>query len=440
MIEMARPRRDRRGTATRSRGEGPRSAEFDALRATAIVLVVTLHSALAYTRFDIPRLLWGVREPSGHVGLDLFCWWAMGVSVPLFFAISGFFAAAVEGARGPSAFLRGRVRRVVVPALAAAPILLPLCFFAWSLGWLATYRCTGTEFHRMRFLAPEIMGELYGPAHLWFLEYLIPMLGAFWAVRALDESRRPPRPRGRLLGWWSPLALAVPTALLLVVSREISGIDAALDRHNSFFPGPVRLLYYSAFFAFGVGVHRDRGRLDAPAARGWWYLAASIPVFAIRAWLLPLDWSEPLAEPWSLALAASGGLFTWLTLFGLIGVYRRHLARPSAAARYLAESSFWLYLVHLPIVGLVQVDLLRAPIPAAAKFAIVWALTVGLGLASYHVLVRRTALGRFLGGRAVPRGPAAVVEGRVDRPGPAVRPSRPDPRRGRSARRRRRPA
>ena len=436
MNEQAPGRRDRTDLATRSPGDGVRFAEFDALRGTAIVLVVTLHSALAYTRFDIPRLLWGVREPSGHVGLDLFCWWSMGVSVPLFFAISGFFAAAVEGARGPSEFLKGRFRRVVVPALASGPILLPLCFFAWSLGWLSTDRCTVNEFRRMRFLDPRIMGELYGPAHLWFLEYLIPMFGAFWAIRARDKSRRPALPGGWLLRWWSPMALAVPAAVLLMASREISGIDAGLDRHNSFIPGPIRLVYYGMFFAFGVGAHRDRGRLDALIGRGWWYLAASVPVFGVRAWLLPLDWSRPLAEPWSLVMAASGGLFTWLTLFGLIGVYRRHLAGPSEMARYLAGASFWLYLVHLPIVGLVQLDLLRVAIPTVAKFGLVWGFTMGLGLASYHVFVRRTALGRFLGSR----GPAAVVEGRADRAGGAIRPSRPEPRIGRSARQRRQPA
>jgi len=432
-------RRPRRGPG-RGRQAGPRYPEFDALRATAILLVVTLHSALAYTHHDIPRLLWGVREPSPHTAIDLFCWWAMGVSVPLFFAISGFFAAAVESARGPSAFLAGRVRRVVLPAMASAPVVLPLCFFAWSLGWLATNRCTTTEFRRMRFLDPAIMHELYGPAHLWFLEYLILMLAAFWAVRALDDPgrrRRRTRPGRRLLAWWSPLALAIPSGLLLFVAREASGIDSALDRHNSFLPDPIRLAYYATFFGFGVGAFRDRSRLDALAGRAWWYLAASVPAFVVRAALLPRDWSGPLAEPRAMAMAAAGGLFAWLTLFGLLGLYRRHLARPSPAARYLAGASFWVYLVHLPIVGLIQADLIGVPWPTAAKFALTWALTMTLGLASYHVLARRTALGRFLGGRAgagrASRPLAAAATIRVD-PAMLIRPRRPIPRRRRSGR------
>ena len=430
----SRPRLGARVAASPSRVR-PRHAEFDALRGTAILLVVTLHAALAYTRLDIPRLLWGVRDPSPHLGFDVFCWWAMGVSVPLFFAISGFFAGEVEGVRGPVAFLKSRLRRVVVPMLAVSPVLLPLCFFAWSIGWLASSRATPHEWWRMRFDDPAIQDDLYGPAHLWFLEYLVPMLGAFgwWRKDQLDREARKAKIRadltvrerkiqsgrgvrkrkiradrepgraastdgGRLLAWWAPLALVVPTALLLALSRGVSGVDAALDRHNSFILGPVRLLYYGTFFAFGVALHRVRGRLDVLEGRGWWYLLASVPAFAVRVALLPLDWSKPLEGPWVLALALSGALTTWLTLFGLLGVYRRHFHRRSSTIRYLADASFWIYLAHLPIVGLIQMDLLHGPLPTVAKFAVVWALTLALGLASYAVFVRGTPFGRFLNG------------------------------------------
>ncbi len=141
--------------------------------------------------------------------------------------------------------------------------------------------------------------------------------------------------------------------------------------------------------------------MDVLAGRGWWFLLASIPFFVVRAWLLPLDWSTPLEGPWPFLLALSGGLTTWLTLFGLLGVYRRHCSRPSRTIRTLAEASFWIYLAHLPIVGLIQMDLFNVPIPTLAKFLITWSLTLVLGLASYLVLVRGTAFGRFLNGGKV---------------------------------------
>ncbi len=406
-------------TPARGEGGGPRYPEFDALRGTAILLVVTLHAALAYTRLDIPGLLWGVRERSGHGGFDLFSWWAMGVSVPLFFAISGFFAALVESGRGPRAFLEGRARRIVVPTLIAAPTILPLCFLAWCLGWLATGRCDFNEVRRMVFLDPRIMGELYGPAHLWFLEYLIPMLLAFGLLRAARPARSGDtggaEPRAPLaLAWWGPLALTIPTALLLALGRALGMADLPLDRHNSFIPDAVRLAHYATFFGFGVALYRARGSLDALRRRGAWYLLASLPVFALRARLLPLDWSGRGGGGVVPGLIATGALGSWLALFGLIGLARRHLGRPSRAARYLAGASFWVHLVHLPIVGLIQADLVPIPWPTTAKFAFTLALTLALGLGTYEVLVRKTALGRLLEGgtRKARPGPAASRPGR----------------------------
>ncbi len=365
-----------------------------------MLLVVLIHSALAYTRLDIPGLLWGVRQPSGHIGFDVFAWWSMGVSMPLFFALSGFLAAQVESARGPRAYLLGRSRRIVVPMIVLGPILLVLCFCAWALGWLATGRCRWGEISRMVYLDPAIERELYGPAHLWFLEYLTPMLLVFGVFRLIRPSRRNCDPgRPPTLPWWAPLALAIPTAGLLAVARALGMGDLPLDRHNSFAPDPVRVLHYAAFFGFGIALFRARGSLGALGRRsGPTLLAAGLASLA-RVGLLPLDWSGRGGAWVGPALIASTALAAWLTLFGLIGLARQYLARPSRAVGFVAEASFWVYLVHLPLVGLIQADLVPLAWPTEAKFAATAALTLALGLGSYPVLVRRTFLGWILGAR-----------------------------------------
>ncbi len=384
----------------------PRYAEFDALRATAIGLVVTLHSALAYTHLDIPRLLWGVREPSPGMWFDQGCWWAMAVSVPLFFAISGFFASMAVAARGAERFWRGRVRRVVVPGFASVPVILPLCFAAWAVGWLVTGRCTWREVMRLRFRDPAMESALYGPAHLWFVEYLIPILWTFGLSRRRPEA--PAAPDRWLARWWAPLALAVPSAGLMLLHRRWTGVDAGLDRHNAIFPEPLRLLHFGAFFLVGAAIHRTPGMLDRLRRRGPWLLLGSVPVFAFRGWMLPLDWAAD--APWSFsALAAgAGALGSWLGVLGLIGTYRRVFTRSNPVARYLAAASFWVYLVHLPIVGFLQADLYGVAIAPPAKFALTLAVTGALGLGSFEVGVRRTALGRFLDGRTTPAVPSAT--------------------------------
>ena len=51
--------------------------------------------------------------------------------------------------------------------------------------------------------------------------------------------------------------------------------------------------------------------------------------------------------------------------------------------RYLSASSYWIYLTHFPIIGLIQIGLYPLPWPAWAKFAVSLAVTLvilgGLG-------------------------------------------------------------
>jgi glucan biosynthesis protein C len=73
--------------------------------------------------------------------------------------------------------------------------------------------------------------------------------------------------------------------------------------------------------------------------------------------------------------------------------------RPQPVIQYFADSSYWVYLTHLPIVGLIQVDLFAVPTHAELKFLIVLVGTMALTLTSYQVMVRHTFLGLWLHGR-----------------------------------------
>jgi fatty acid desaturase/peptidoglycan/LPS O-acetylase OafA/YrhL len=406
--------------AGRPGASGPRLHGLDALRASTMFLVVVLHAALAYASVPIPDLIWVVRDPTAGPAFDILCWWALGISSP-FFLMSGFFAAQTVEGRGTRALLADRTKRIVGPFVAAGLTILPATFFIWVFGWLVSGQCSPREILRMKFHAKGYQRNLYGPAHLWSLEYLAVMLAAYWV--ALELRRLVPGRTEALsaaVGWlgrrlasrWRPLLLALPTTLILWAGHRHVGLDALMDRLNSFTPEPFRLLHNAVFFAVGVILHRSRHDLGRFASHGWTYLALSVPVFAVRAWLIGRDLAQPLDGPASLALAASGALFAWLITFGFLGLALGSFARPNAAVRYLADSSYWIYLCHLPVVGLLQVDLFAVPAPAFVKFLVVLAVTMALGLSSYQALVRHTFLGLWLHGRrersrpAVSSGPA----------------------------------
>jgi glucan biosynthesis protein C len=92
-------------------------------------------------------------------------------------------------------------------------------------------------------------------------------------------------------------------------------------------------------------------------------------------------------------------LFSWLIVFGAIGAAWRLFRHPSPVLSYLADSSYWIYLTHMPILGLIQGDLFLVRGHALWKAPLVLVGTLAIGFASYQCLVRHTAIGVGLHGR-----------------------------------------
>ena len=88
------------------------------------------------------------------------------------------------------------------------------------------------------------------------------------------------------------------------------------------------------------------------------------------------------------------------TLIGMtIGVCKRLFSRPSIVVRYIADASYWLYLIHLPIVVWLQITFAELPLHWAIKWLSVTGLTLAIGLISYQLLVRRSVIGVILNGK-----------------------------------------
>ena len=88
-------------------------------------------------------------------------------------------------------------------------------------------------------------------------------------------------------------------------------------------------------------------------------------------------------------------------IFGSIGLCERVLSTERAWVRYASDSSYWLYLAHLPLVIALQAGLAFTEIPVWAKFLLVTVVSTLLLLASYQLLVRYTPVGTLLNGKRV---------------------------------------
>jgi peptidoglycan/LPS O-acetylase OafA/YrhL len=87
----------------------------------------------------------------------------------------------------------------------------------------------------------------------------------------------------------------------------------------------------------------------------------------------------------------------------LIGLFLKFASRPSPLGRYLSDASYWIYIMHMPVVVLLQVAMMPVPVPALAKIPIVLGLASVVLVVSYDFMVRPTWIGALLNGRRYPR-------------------------------------
>ena len=89
----------------------------------------------------------------------------------------------------------------------------------------------------------------------------------------------------------------------------------------------------------------------------------------------------------------------WTLIFGITGLFLRYGSKHSAIMRYVSDSSYWVYLVHLTPTLIIPGLIASWPIHALLKFLFVTLVTGILCFVTYHFLVRNTFIGKFLNGR-----------------------------------------
>jgi glucan biosynthesis protein C len=373
---------------------------LDALRATMMLLGLVLHSAASYTARPIGAA-WPYHDQQTSAWFDLVVFFIHLFRMPVFFMVAGFFGALLFYRDGPGGMARNRLKRVLAPLALAWVVLYPLTAagFVFALGRGGTAGAPGWGYMTSgAFLTkPNLI-------HLWFLYDLLLLYAAALAARPLlrrvpDGLRRGVEATfGRLVtSAWGPVAWSAATALTLV-PMSIAGLDTS----TSFTP-PVRILIaYGVFFAFGWLLYTRRDLIESFGRRWRWHLLAGVVFSGVY---LATFLHPPFADATSSHLAGVGtaSVAIWLLIFGITGLFVRRFDRPSPLARYLADASYWMYLVHLPLTIWIPGLLASVALPAVVKFSIALSVTVCITLLTYYAFVRSTAVGALLNGRRYPR-------------------------------------
>ncbi len=370
---------------------------FDNLRAVMMWLGIVLHSADLHLASSAP-LMWHDSQTTPVA--DALVGVIHAFRMPLFFVVAGFFVSLLVEKHGVRAMLSNRIRRILLPFVLFWPMLFVACVRLAML--YAEQRGTRVEgFLDLRVLPVLPDGTRVQTLHLWFLEILMGLCllagATFTVVTTLSMRTREQLQRAFewfATRWWAfaPVALF----LSIVSQRHPSGLLRATGQLQ---PSIAEWVFYCGFFTFGALLYRSRQRLLAHFQSRCWVFAAGGLVallIAVAAQLSLMSGAMQSARPW-LWVGVPYNAASWLWTCALLGVFGRYLGAQRATLRYMSGSSYWVYLVHLPVLVGVEFLVLDRRIPAEIKMVAGIAATSLICLASYHVLVRGRALGRLLG-------------------------------------------
>ena len=225
--------------------------------------------------------------------------------------------------------------------------------------------------------------------HLWFLWFLcwLVVIFALLAVTGLLPSGR-----GR---WWLVAASCLPQ---MVIGMSLTGFYGP-DTSLGLLPTPHMLAFYACFYFFGVATFAAEG-IDTHLGRHWkLLLPAAVAIGGVGLATMNDRALATVLQP----------AYAWTMSLGLIGVFHRFFRNPSPTVSWLADASYWMYLIHVPLIMVAQLLVRQWPLPASVKFLLILAMVTPLLLATYRWCVRFTPIGSLLNG---PRDFATANQGR----------------------------
>ena len=280
----------------------------------------------------------------------------------LFFFVAGFFARMLFHRGGARGFWANRLKRILVPLVAGWLILFPATAAVWVWGLTRTFGST--------LPAAPANAPRSATRRISMDAPLVPLLPAR-ALRdrpggpghrrrarsaRIAESGRQMHPLRRLVNTGTAaVAIALPVAPALFFRQDWIAWFGIPTPDHSVIPELASLIGYGAAVSFGWLIHRQADLL-AVWARQWpvhlaVHSSARRCAFRSRA---SRRHSFRCRRRCKLGLALAYSISIWCWSLAILGIATRFLSHANATVS-VADASYWIYLVHLPVVVALQV-------------------------------------------------------------------------------------
>lgn len=348
---------------------------LDNLRTFLIFLVVLLHAGIVYE--PILENTWIVSDPVKNNSIGLIRMYLDIFVMFMLFFISGYFIPNSLKSKSNWSFVVSKFRRIIIPWMVAVFTMIPAykAIFLYSRG--LPQEAWYTYFHFFQRMGGDLSSFADNPVQnwLWFLPVLFVFQLAYLGLSKL-----------KLLS----LKISIKTGVLLtvVIGVTYSMVIAALDMrgwyHSAFLHFQnERLLIYFLVFLLGSLCYTFKV-FDSAKKNVKLYIWAnvsltlSLALFTVVALNLFFNMIDPARNyffvsetvdriTYYTSLLTSMFSFTYVFIY----VFRFSFDKTNQFLQELNKNSYAVYIIHLPVIGLIALLFLNISLPAMLKFILV---------------------------------------------------------------------
>lgn len=366
---------------------------LDALRATMMLLGIILHAGITYGTANYQEF-WPIKNTETSIAFDIIVAIIHHFRMPVFFVTAGYFSALLFCKKGARAMLINRARRILLPFIAGVILVYPMSFFSFAF----SKATIGGDPSPLATAWNAITSGVFLPfnvLHLWFLYFLVFYSFAGSLIAMIFQTNSSfnswvKRTFNHILsnGW---LRLICVSILIFLCFFWIGA--PYLITNNSWKIDPPIFFTYFVFFEIGWVIFKTNV-LNELSKYPVLQLSAATVLFFV---LIFTPWPETNTVLIIRELISS--LLCTLYVFGFFGLFLKHFSKFSPRLNYIMEASYWIYIIHLPIIAFLPGLLSKWDINVAMKFMTCVSITLLICFISYHYVVRSTVVGKFLNGK-----------------------------------------
>lgn len=350
-----------------------------------MLLGIVLHATEVYLVGDNPPF--PKDSNATYLGLNYLEYIIHMFRMPIFFLLAGFFGALLHTKRGVSKMIQNRIKRILYPLIVFLIVLFPVVVVS-----LRYVTALFSESH----VALDITIEDFIPnstLHLWFLYYLcLCTLFTLLLVRMIAPLQGVKRAVLQVFSKvvsQSGMRIGASTLLIFILLLMIWELSPPVPL--SLIPDVTSLTFYLFFYLVGWLLYKKKELLPRLVQNAGLYTLLAVAVYSVE--FIFYDEIDDIIKGIMSAFVMA------LFLSGIPGLFIKYYNNASKKMRYVSDSSYWVYLIHLPLTIIIPAFLINWEVSGIIKFLINLSLTSLICFVSYHFLVRKTFIGLFLNGK-----------------------------------------